>query len=235
MLLRLRTDLLRFLKRAYRRSLGWRAQYGEDIVISELLKKIKVDNPGFFVDIGAHHPSIFSNTYVLYKRGWNGINIEADPELLKNFFNSRQRDINLNIGIGSSPGRLPFFRFDATTLSTFSESQAEIYKRDGHKLIEILDIPICTMQEVFERHCNQISIDFLSIDIEGYEMEALKGNDWDKYRPKLISCETINDKDRIDEFLSKMFYEKYFLFQQLFCSKRFFTPKSSKILKCSIV
>ena len=94
-----------WLKRARQRILGRRAYMnpsysieGEDRIVRALLWQ-KHDK-GFYVDVGAHHPFRFSNTYLFYTQGWSGINIDATPGSMKAFNKYRPRDINLEVGIG---------------------------------------------------------------------------------------------------------------------------------------
>ena len=72
------------------------SQEGEDLIINRLIDSKK---NGFYIDIGAHHPFRFSNTYKFYKMGWNGINIDAMPGSMKLFREKRPRDINIECGI----------------------------------------------------------------------------------------------------------------------------------------
>ena len=94
-----------WLKRARQRILGRRAYMnpsysieGEDRIVRTLLWR-KHDK-GFYVDVGAHHPFRFSNTYLFYTQGWSGINIDATPGSMKAFNKYRPRDINLEVGVG---------------------------------------------------------------------------------------------------------------------------------------
>lgn len=180
------------------RKLKTSAQYCEDLLIYLLLD---CKEKGFYVDIGANNPSELSNTEFFYNRGWNGINIEPDPLLYEVFKVTRDRDINLNIGIGNQNQELDFYRLSANTLSTFSNSAANQYVRDGHKIIDIIKIPVIQLREVFEHYAIDKQIDFMSIDVEGYELEVLNSNDWEKYRPKIILLEVNqNPKDLLSYF-----------------------------------
>ena len=67
----------------------------EDIFIDNYFKK----KTGFFVDVGAYHPLELSNTYLLYKRGWNGINIDINSLSIDYFNYVRPDDININIAV----------------------------------------------------------------------------------------------------------------------------------------
>ena len=57
------------------------SQEGEDMI----LRRIFEEKNGFYVDVGAHHPRRFSNTYYFYKQGWTGISIEPNPQAAKAF------------------------------------------------------------------------------------------------------------------------------------------------------
>ena len=72
------------------------SQSGEDIIIGNFFQN---KNKGFFVDVGAYHPKHYSNTYLLYKNGWRGINIEPNPASIKLFNKYRKNDINLQTGV----------------------------------------------------------------------------------------------------------------------------------------
>ena len=88
-----------FVRKGYRSF----AQEGEDRVLFSLLFKLHggkhIDN-GFYVDVGAHHPYYLSNTYIFYRQGWRGLNIDAMPGSMALFEKNRPRDINLESGVG---------------------------------------------------------------------------------------------------------------------------------------
>jgi len=60
------------------------SQDGEDVVLASFYENMK-NYRGFYVDIGAHHPVRFSNTWMFYKNGWKGINIDPTPGSMKAF------------------------------------------------------------------------------------------------------------------------------------------------------
>ena len=72
-----------------------------DLIIARIFRNQK---KGFYIDIGCNHPIKFSNTYLLYKKGWRGINIDADKESIVQFNKFRPNDISINIGISSKKG-----------------------------------------------------------------------------------------------------------------------------------
>lgn len=172
------------------------SQNREDIYLSGFFDMSK---PGFYVDVGANHPIHDSVTKYFYERGWRGINIEPIPRLYNLLVNDRPKDINLKIGISNKRGVLNFREYpEGNGLSTFSDAMKEGYKNNPkdvtikHKDYKIDVYPI---REVFINHKVK-SIDFMKIDVEGYEYEVIEGNDWNKYRPKVICIEAnhvIND------------------------------------------
>ena len=72
------------------------SQEGEDMILHRIFGGKK---SGFYVDVGAHHPKRFSNTYFFYCHGWRGINIDAMPGRMKLFNQWRPKDINLEMGV----------------------------------------------------------------------------------------------------------------------------------------
>lgn len=168
------------------------AQEGEDLILARLLCSNKVKK-GFFVDIGAHHPFRFSNTYYFYKRGWSGINIDPCPGTFKLFNRLRSRDITIECGVSDKEGILTYYSFDEPALNTFSEFEAKVKQNYNYKLINQSKILVLPLKKILDNNLpNGIKIDFMSIDVEGLEYEVLLSNDWIKYRPTIIVVEILN-------------------------------------------
>ena len=170
------------------------SQYGEDIITESFLPK----HSGFYVDIGAHHPTRFSNTQLFYLKGWSGINIDAMPKSMEQFKKMRERDINLEIGISGQSEAIDFYQFDEPALNTFFEEYAHLAIQRGHKLREKSTIHCSPVSDVLNKHLPPgTEIDFMSIDIEGFELRVLQSNDWKKYKPKMLIiehwCDEISD------------------------------------------
>lgn len=164
------------------------AQEGEDIV---LLRFFNYKKNGFFVDVGAHHPLRLSNTYKLYDLGWNGINIDAMPGSMKKFKEIRTRDINLEAAISDQTETLTFFQFNEPALNTLSEEKARnIIENSPYNLVDKLLFTTKTLKQILEENLPpNTNIDFFTIDVEGWDLKVLKGNDWQKFKPKLIIVE----------------------------------------------
>ena len=169
------------------------SQEGEDTILERIFDG---KNNGFFVDVGAHHPKRFSNTYLLYLKGWRGINIEPMPGIKKKFDRIRPKDINLALGISEKARELTYHIFNETALNTFSEKEATI--KDGsnngkYHLLKKLKIATLPLAEVLKKYLPaKQEIDFMTIDVEGLDLEVIKSNDWNKYRPKIVLTEDLN-------------------------------------------
>jgi FkbM family methyltransferase len=187
--------------------LGSYSQYNEDLYL-DLIFKCKSD--GFYVDIGANDPSILSNTKRFYDRGWKGVNVEPNPTLHAKLQNHRPNDVNLNVGVGSSRGSLPFYIMSADTLSSFDKEAAFAGgKVHGAHLEKVLAVELVTLAEIFATYA-PAEIDFLSVDTEGYDLQVLQSNDWSKWRPKALVVETAFHDDRVDKYLITIGYERVF-------------------------
>ncbi len=170
-------------------------QEGEDRVITSLLYKAyggPYPQRGFYVDVGAHDPFRFSNTYLFYKLGWSGINIDAAPGSMRSFSTHRPRDLNLEIGIGKESSAATFYLFNEPALNTFDPELAMARSIPPYELTSEVQVAIVPLREVFSKYlpANQ-SIDLLTIDVEGRDMDVLQSNDWRKYRPKIVAVEIL--------------------------------------------
>lgn len=168
------------------------SQEGEDLILRRFFEG---KSKGFYVDIGAHHPKRFSNTYLFYIRGWNGLNIDAMPGSMKSFQEDRPRDINLELGIGLIESQLDYYVFNEPALNGFSkELSNERHDTESKYQIEkIIKINVFPLSVVLDRNLPKgQDIDFLSVDVEGLDFEVLKSNDWTKYRPKFVLAEILN-------------------------------------------
>lgn len=171
----------------YQKILGSYSQKQEDLVIDKLVNYKK---NGFYIDIGAFDPYRFSNTMRFYKRGWHGINIEPNNQYWRRFQKHRHRDINLNIGIGLKNSHIKFYSIDPPTLSTFQKDQAFAYIRQGFHLLKTVDVSVYPLKQVLKKYLKERRIDFMSIDVEGMELQVLRSNDWNTYRPYLLCIES---------------------------------------------
>ena len=164
------------------------SQNGEDIILAALFAKKR---GGFYVDVGAHHPERYSNTRLLNKKGWRGINIDPDPDAIRLFKKRRPQDINLCVGISRERGEKPFFMFDDPAVNTFSAEMAKVWQDGGNiALRETVVVKTAPLREVLAGAVPVgTQIDFLNVDAEGLDMEVLLSNDWERFRPETIAIE----------------------------------------------
>lgn len=198
---------------------GSYSQKGEDLMIDKYFNHKK---KGFYIDIGASHPTKLSNTRFFYDKGWWGINVEPNPTRIGLFLEQRKRDINLNVGIGSRIKKAVFYRFEGAALSTFSEKEAKTLTKVGYKLKDQMKIQMQRLENIMKRYVKS-DIDFMTVDTEGLDLEVLKSNDWKTFRPKLLVIETIDfidllvnpkkvseRKNIISSYLRSKGYREYF-------------------------
>ena len=195
------------------------SQEGEDRVLASLLFKLhgaEHRKVGFYIDIGAHHPYRFSNTFLFYRRGWRGINIDAMPGSMRDFKNSRARDSNIEIGIGEKSTDSDFYVFNEPALNTFDASLAKARCTDNWHIVNVQKVRIEPLSKLLDEHvASGQEIDFLSVDVEGLDLSVLASNDWHKYRPLVVLAETFGKSlddmasDPVYKYMKSVGYELY--------------------------
>lgn len=172
----------------YRKS--W-SQCGEDLILRYLFDLLQIARPSY-MDIGAHHPWYYNNTYLFYRQGARGINVEPDPTLHARLRRGRRNDINLNMGIGPRAAELNFYVMSARTLNTFSESEARRYVEEhGLRIVDTRHIKVQTFAHAVDAHLGRTP-DLVSLDVEGWDLDILRSIDFSRYRPHVFCAETIS-------------------------------------------
>ena len=164
------------------------ASAGEDMILRHLIGSDKMD--GFYVDVGAYHPVRASNTYFFYVNGWRGINVEARPGSKSLFDRVRPRDTNVEVGVSKERGELTYYFIgEDSTMNSFSREFLEHIGMLGEVKREI-PVTVLPLAEVLARHLppGQV-IDFMSVDVEGHDLQALESNDWARFRPRFVVVE----------------------------------------------
>lgn len=168
------------------------SQEGEDVV----LKRIFGGKPdGFYVDVGAHHPVRFSNTYLLYRQGWRGINIDAAPDSMVEFRKHRPRDINVECLVSSTEEPQHFFIFNEQALNTASPALAQqrSHENSTYHVEREVSLPGRRLDKLLSTLLPPgQTIDFLNVDVEGADLDVLRSNDWDRYRPQYVLVEILS-------------------------------------------
>lgn len=183
------------IKRKVRHLLGikndtdYYGQAGEDAIISKTFSFVIPVKNGRYVDVGSFHPYRHSNTYILYKAGWTGVNIDPRPGSKALFDRHRPKDINIEAGIAAENGTMTYYMIsEDSTMNTFSrDNLAELGMLDHVK--KTIDVPVYSLRTLLEMYPEVSTIDYLNIDAEGFEMEILQGIEFDRHSPKVISIE----------------------------------------------
>jgi hypothetical protein len=174
---------VRYLRSCY-------AQAGEDSIVSFLFAGRKLDKPSY-LDLGVFLPDEHNNTYLFYTRGCRGVLVEADRDAIDRIRAVRPEDKILNVGVGiTDDASADFYVFDDAALNTFNREEAESRQSRGSvKVVKVLKTPLKTINtliaENFERYP-----DFLSIDLEGFDLAVLRTLDLDRYPIPVICAET---------------------------------------------
>ncbi|MCC6887983.1 MAG: FkbM family methyltransferase [Hyphomicrobiales bacterium] len=178
------------------------SQAGEDRLIVKLLWD-RLEKPGFYVDVGCNHPSEYSNTYLLYLFGWRGLVIDADPTYLSGYKDARPNDIVANVAIASEAGERAYFAFEDPGLNTLCPDVARNHQARGERLRTTRSTRVERLDAVLARH-DVPAFAFMNVDVEGLDLDVLKSNDWNRYRPMVIAIEdhqmTLSDVGRSETY-----------------------------------
>lgn len=185
------------------------AQNREDIILSAFFPDEK---HGFYVDVGANDPEKDSVTKYFYDRGWHGINIEPNSSLYKKLKEHRPRDANLNVGVSNKAAKLLFREYEGHGLSTFSDVTKKELDTSHDPLVKKYHDYEVEVQELKDilKAADPAAIDFMKIDVEGYEYEVITSNDWNAYRPKVLCVEANHIHKDWKAVLSKNGYKQVY-------------------------
>ena len=163
------------------------SQWGEDLEIIDFFQEKK---NGTYLDIGCFHPFLLSNTYLLYKKGWQGINIDMNPTSIDLFKIARPKDLNICSAISSEPKELKMYYDDPfSPLNTVDEKYYEMSKHIYFKNKKIIKVQSQKFDNIIYDQ-NIKKIDFINIDVEGLDLEILKQIDLKKFGVSLVAIET---------------------------------------------
>ena len=186
------------------------SQCGEDLILKSIFGKNT--QKGFYVDIGCNNPIQKSNTFKLYLKGWTGICVDGNSVLIEKFRKVRKKDTCLAAIVSDSSREIVFYQDDLHhELSSVDAGQGNELKSMNAELKEIRTFST-TLKDLFEKHLGSRKIDLLCVDVEHHDLEVLKGNDFEKYRPSIVCAEyngnisTIRGSE-MDTFLTENNYE----------------------------
>ena len=173
------------------------SQFGEDLIINNFFG----DFIGKYVDIGCYHPIKYSNTALLHKKGWTGVNIDLNETSINLFNACRKNDLNIVACLSDKKEKVSVYmdsKFSA--LNSIHQDNSKIFKFKNYKK---LTMKTKTFSELVDKN-----FDFLNIDCEGNDYKIIKTIDLKKYKPKLINIEVSKEnKDYIYNYLDQNGYE----------------------------
>ena len=166
------------------------SQWGEDQFINQFFKD-KTD--GIYLDIGCFHPVMYSNTCLLYRKGWRGINIDINPTSIDLFNILRPKDTNLCTTINETKETFEIYYDDPfSPVNTLDKQFYENLENKNNKNTKKLFVESKSMQEILNISKIDKSIDFINLDVEGMDYKILKNINLNQLKPKLVSIETHN-------------------------------------------
>jgi FkbM family methyltransferase len=201
------------------------SQCGEDLIVEHILGALKITQPTY-CDIGAHHPSKLNNTYLFYLKGSKGVCVEPDPELFPSLKKKRKRDVCLNCGVGRAKRNAEFFVMSSRTLSTFSREEAYRYQSYGNqKILKIIQVPVMPINDIIHKNYAGCP-NFVSLDVEGLELDVLNSFDFSSYRPAVFCIETVtyaedNTERKLSEIIDLMTGKGYLLYADTYINSIF--------------
>ena len=161
-------------------SVSW-SQAGEDLVVKEILDSI---DKGRYLDIGAHHPSRFSVTRHLFQKNWSGVNVDANQDLLYEFMKKRPNDVNLNFCVGFEKHcSITIFREPA--ISSIAATWVDRFVQEGNQILEKRNVPGISLRRLIEENFQNGELDFLNVDIEGADLQALESGEFNNLEFRL--------------------------------------------------
>lgn len=203
------------------------SQCGEDAIVDFLLKWIDV-NQMIYLDLGANDPVVFSNTYRFYRSGCSGVLVEADSDLAAKIRKIRPNDICVAKAVSvTSDQTVDFFKMSADTLSTIQSETVERYERDSeHRLAIRKTVEAIHINKLLESYFPDNSPDFVSLDVEGLDLQLLQVWDFTRWRPAVFCVETLTYTQnqsaiKIDEIFKLMDGAGYQLYADTYINSIF--------------
>lgn len=196
----------------------------EDRLIESLLKPI-ITQDGFFVDVGCNHPIFFSNTFLFYKRGWKGICVDANADLIKKYSCLRPRDIAVCALISDKKEELEFIELTNNVLSSADPKYLSDMQSTGQEIVRRSKMMTKSLTEILDACNAPYSFDILSVDIEEFDLQCLRSLDFTKYSPQLIitEVEDFNPVNPDSNEVFKLLISKGYSFKGSILTNLYFT------------
>jgi len=170
------------------------AQQGEDLVLHAVFERLGIARPRY-LDIGAFHPTVSSNTFWFYVRGSRGVLVEPNPTMAELLRKARPHDVVLAVGVSVDDRTEADYYVlrDRPQLNTFSREQADRYVAEaGPGTIEkVVKMPLRAVNDILAEHFADAPPDLVSVDVEGLDLPLLQTLDFSRFRPAVLCVETL--------------------------------------------
>jgi len=182
---------------------------------------------GFFLDVGCSEPVDYTTTYYLEKHlGWSGIGIDALPDYAEAYRQTRPRTVFENYLVTDHSGTTEAF-YKVPGVPGLSSTDPKRTFAGKELVSERIEIPTITLDDLLEKHGVE-EIDFLSMDIEGSEPQALSGFDIERFRPELVCIEFSDNGPWIESYFSEHGYERIEEYRRYDYVNWYFRPAEAK-------
>jgi len=198
------------------------AQHGEDLTIAALLQAWTSDKKGrisdlTYLEIGANHPVVLSSTFLLYHRyEMRGVLVEANPELIEALKKARPDDTIVNVAVINEAKDevtliVPNFDAMATLVPKHLEAVQEVLQSEGASNQRRIAVKAQRINDILTQHFVDAPPAYMSIDIEGLDLEVLQDMDFERFRPLILQIEhsdnlILDHGQRICAFLQQKNY-----------------------------
>jgi hypothetical protein len=187
------------------------SQFGEDLVVRTHFSENFDNSTGRFIDVGAFHPFKYSNTTLLHQLGWRGINIDCDPVKIACFQKLRPRDENICAAVAEAPRDMIWLEYpDAVTNRLADPLERNLLSTCDEKPLKVTPIRVTILTDIIEQSAFRGQhFHYLNVDCEGQDLSVLKGLDFSRYSPDLITVEALTKtaRDEVTAFLVGLGYE----------------------------
>lgn len=186
------------------------SQFGEDLVVLNHFSDFD-NSTGRFIDVGAFHPFKYSNTMLLSKLGWRGINIDCDQAKIRHFEKLRPRDENVCAAVADASRDMIWLEYPNGLTNRIADSEEkDLLSLCGETPSRITPVKAMTLTHIVEQSAFRGQhFHYLNIDCEGQDLSVLKGLNFSRYQPDLITVEAFTKATRpeLTAFLGGLGYE----------------------------
>ena len=182
------------------------AAEGTDRIIESLL-----DHPrrGFYVDVGANHPVNASNTFEFYRRGWRGLTIDGSAKMVAAQRAVRPLDTAVQAVVSDGERDAVFTEFESSDVSSMVPANVKAW-HGRTRIVAEHRVRTRTLASICQEHAVPARFEFLSVDVEGHDLEVLRSHDFDAYRPRLVVVEVLGDAEQsVTAYLASQGYTRF--------------------------